>query len=184
MQEIIESIIKFKPSCEQEFKDKEIILNLINEKEDKILYRSCEQYHITSSGFVINKNRDKYLLVHHNIYNSWAWIGGHADGVSDLISVAQREVKEESGIVHIKPNSNDIVSIDILTTSSHHRNNKYIPAHLHLNISYLFIVDETDPLTIKPDENSAVTWVNAKEIEIYITNPEMSKVFQKIKQYL
>jgi len=184
MDEIIEAINKFIPCCEQESKDKEIILNLINEKEEMILKRDSEVYHITSSGFAINEKRDKFLLVHHNIYDTWSWIGGHADGETNLISVACREVKEESGVVHIKSDKNEILSIDILTTSSHYRNETFVPSHLHLNISYLFIVNENDPVTIKPDENSAVAWVNAAEIDRYITDREMSRVFQKMKRYL
>ncbi len=184
MHEMIEAIKKYVPYCEQESKDKEIILNLINEKNEKILKRDCEICHITSSGFVINEGRDKFLIVHHNIYDTWSWIGGHADGESDLFSVACHEIKEESGIVHIKPDKNEIVSLDILTTSSHYRKNEYVPAHLHLNISYLFIVDVNDPLIIKPDENSAVSWVSVKDIDRYITEKEMSRVFQKMKRYL
>lgn len=181
---MIQEIKRFMPCCEQEYKEKEIILNLIYDKKEIILKRNCELFHLTSSGFVINEARDKFLIVHHNLYNTWSWIGGHADGEANLMSVASREVKEESGITHIKPDKNEIVSVDILTTSSHYRKNKFVPSHLHLNISYLFIVDQNDPLIIKPDENSAVSWVNAVEIDRYITDKEMSKVFQKIKRYL
>ena len=34
----------------------------------------------------------------HNIYQSWSWIGGHADGVADLRAVALRELEEETGV--------------------------------------------------------------------------------------
>ena len=37
-------------------------------------------------------------MVYHNIYHSWSWLGGHADGETDLLSVAIREVKEEAGV--------------------------------------------------------------------------------------
>ena len=42
-------------------------------------------------------------MIYHNIYNSWAWPGGHADGESDLLGVAMREVMEETGIKNLKP---------------------------------------------------------------------------------
>ena len=48
------------------------------------------------------------LMVYHNIYNSWSWLGGHADGEIDLLSVAVREVKEEAGISNVTPVSKDI----------------------------------------------------------------------------
>ena len=46
---------------------------------------------MTASAWVVNKDRSKVLMVYHNIYNSWSWLGGHADGETDLLAVAIRE---------------------------------------------------------------------------------------------
>ena len=35
---------------------------------------------------------------------------------------------------------------------------KYVSSHLHLNVTYLLIADDTNVLTVKPDENSGVRW--------------------------
>src|SRR5471030_2122092 len=67
---LIESIKEYKSYNEQEKKDKEITIKCL-ELFDDILTRDNEIVHITSSGFVVNKNKDKVLMVHHNIYNSW-----------------------------------------------------------------------------------------------------------------
>jgi 8-oxo-dGTP pyrophosphatase MutT (NUDIX family) len=53
-------------------------------------------------------------MVYHNIYNSWSWLGGHADGDEDLTGVAIREVKEESGVTDVKAFSNEIFSFEVL----------------------------------------------------------------------
>lgn len=37
-------------------------------------------------------------MIYHKIYNSWAWTGGHSDGDNDLLHVAMKEAKEETGI--------------------------------------------------------------------------------------
>ena len=66
---------------------------------DKILTRDNKCYHFTSSAWVVSPDFKKVLMVYHNIYNSWSWMGGHADGESDLLKVAIKEVKEESGNV-------------------------------------------------------------------------------------
>lgn len=182
MQEIIDSIYKFKPSCEQELRDKELILKEISKKQDQILYRTSELFHITTSAFVMNKKCDKFLLVHHNIYNSWAFIGGHADGMSDLLLVARKEIEEESGAIHIKEISKNIISIDILTTKAHYHKNKFVPSHLHFNLSYLFLVEEEDKIRIKPDENTAVSWVKISEIDQYVSDIEMQNLFHKIQK--
>lgn len=180
MQSLIHSIYKFRPSCEQELEDKALILEEIDQKKEQILYRTCKLFHMTASAIVINKNYNKLLLVHHNIYKSWAWIGGHADGISNLLSVARREIEEECGAIHIKEDSNQIISIDILTTKAHRRNNIFVPSHLHFNLSYLFFVEEQDILRVKEDENSAVAWVKISEVDDYITDSEMKTVIQKI----
>ncbi len=33
----------------------------------------------------------KTLMVHHNIYNTWAWTGGHADGDKDMLEIAIKD---------------------------------------------------------------------------------------------
>jgi 8-oxo-dGTP pyrophosphatase MutT (NUDIX family) len=124
----IDSIKEFVPSNEQERKDKEVILKYIN-MFDNILKRDNEIIHITSSGFVVNKGKDKVLMVHHNIFNSWSWAGGHAEGKEDLIGVAMSEIIEETGVKNINPITEDIVSLDILPVFGHIRKGEYVSSH-------------------------------------------------------
>ncbi len=90
---------------------------------------------------VVNKDRSKVLMVYHNIYNSWSWMGGHADGETDLLSVAIREVKEEAGISNVRPVSEEIFSLESLTVDGHVKKGNYVSSHLHLNITYLLEAD-------------------------------------------
>lgn len=175
----INSIKNYKPYNEQEKKDKEIILNCINIFDD-VLTRNNEIAHITSSAFVVNKNRDKVLMVHHNIYNSWSWTGGHADGETDLLAVAIREVKEETGVKNVYPVISDIFSIDILTVVGHIKKGKYVAPHLHLSIAYLLEAYEEEALTIKEDENSGVRWVPIDKVNEYSNEAHMKKVYEKL----
>ena len=41
-------------------------------------------------------------MIYHNIYDSWSWVGGHADQEENLIEVAMRELQEETGVQHAK----------------------------------------------------------------------------------
>ncbi len=176
----VEDILNFTPSCGQEENDKKLIVQLLKQYNDKLLYRESELFHLTSSGFTLNKTLDKTLMVYHNIYHSWSWIGGHADGDNDLLSVAMKEVKEETGVVTIEPLFTQPISLDILTTSGHIKNKKYVSSHLHLNISYLVLADENEPIRMKPDENSGVKWIEIEKMEQYVTEPEMLVVYKKI----
>lgn len=180
MKELINQIKSFCASCEQEKKDQEVIIHRLENEGERLLHRTSELYHFTSSAFVFDKDKSKVLVVHHNIYNTWAFVGGHADGESDLLKVALREVKEETGLEQIHPITNQIRSIDILTTSSHFRKGVYVPAHLHFNISYAMTGDLRNPIRIKPDENTAVKWIDVSDIDTYIIEPEMNQIFKKL----
>jgi 8-oxo-dGTP pyrophosphatase MutT (NUDIX family) len=97
-------------------------------------------------------------MAYHKIYDSWSWLGGHADGDEDLLAVATKEVQEESGIQQVKPILPDIFSLEILTVDGHEKNGNYVPSHLHLNITYLLMADDHAFLRCKPDENKDVDW--------------------------
>lgn len=175
----IDLIKIYNPYNEQEKKDKEIIL-YCSDRFDDILSRNNEVIHITSSAFVVNKTKDKVLVVHHNIYNSWSWTGGHADGEEDLLAVAIKELTEETGVKNIRPLTLDIFSLDILPVLGHIKKEKYVSAHLHLSVAFLVEVDENELLIVKKDENSGVKWIPIDEMTVCTNEPHMQKVYKKL----
>ena len=156
-QSLIEKIQNYIPYNEQEEKDKNLILSCLNSMPD-LFTRKNSVAHMTASAWVINKEHTKVLMAYHKIYDSWAWLGGHADGEEDLLKVALKEAREESGIEHVKPVTEDIYSLEVLTVDGHVKNGEYVSSHLHLNLTYLLEADEKDVLTMKEDENSGVAW--------------------------
>ena len=174
-----DSIKNYSPCNEQEKKDKEVIIYCTEVFED-VLTRNNEVAHITSSAFAVNKAKDKLLMIYHNIYNSWSWTGGHADGNEDLLAVATKELREETGVKTIRPVSTDIFSLDVLTVLGHTKEGNYVSPHLHLSVAYLIEVDENDLLMVKEDENSGVKWIPFDEINLYSTEPHMQKVYKKL----
>ena len=175
----IQDIKNYIPVNEQESKDKEIIIDFINKNED-VLTRENEVAHLTSSGFIVNKNRDKVLMIHHNIYNSWGWTGGHADGDSDLLEVAIKEAKEETGITNVRPIIDDICCIDILTVKGHIKKGKYVAPHLHLSVAYVLEADEAEEVKVKEDENSGVKWVDIDKVLELTDEEHMKDVYSKL----
>ena len=174
----INEIKKYTPYNEQEKKDKELILKCINDYDD-LLFRENPVAHITSSGYIVNKNRTKVLMIHHNIYNSWAWTGGHADGDGDLIHVAVKEAIEETGIRHFKVVSKEMLSLDVLTVNGHIKRGQYVSSHLHLSAAYLLEASEDEKLIVKEDENSGVMWIPINEIDKYSNEPHMIMLYNK-----
>ena len=186
MNELRERIVNYIPYDEQEESDKEYILKFIDTFDD-VLTRKNIFGHFCSSAFVVNKNRSKVLMIYHNIYNSWSWLGGHADGETDLLSVAIREVKEEAGISNVFPVSEDIFSLESLTVDGHWKNGKYVSSHLHFNVTYLLEADSEEAVSIKADENSGVAWFApeealAKSAEPWFVEHVYTKLIEKAKQ--
>ncbi len=179
MLHFFESVKSYTPYNEQEEKDKEVFLYCTKVFDD-VLTRNNEVAHITSSAFVVNRAKDKVLMIHHNIYNSWSWIGGHADGEEDLLAVAMKELREETGVINSHPITLDIFSLDILTVLGHTKRGKYVSPHLHLSVAYLIEADDNDLLIVKEDENSGVQWIPLEEINVYSTELHMHKVYRKL----
>ena len=46
---------------------------------------------------------------------------------------------------------------------SHYKRGKYVPTHLHLNVTYLLQADEEEVLHAKEDENTGVAWFGLDE---------------------
>ncbi|OUC51990.1 NUDIX hydrolase [Eggerthia catenaformis] len=184
---IIQDIEKFIPYNEQEEKDKEEILRRLKNNE-KLLTRDNKSAHLTASAWILNQDHNKVLMAYHNLYDSWAWLGGHADGESDLLKVCIKEVKEESHIKDIKVLTRDIFSLEILTVDGHIKKGEYVSSHLHLNVTYLLEANDQQTLSIKEDENSNIGWFLLDDAlkassEPWSVDNIYSKLNEKVKLY-
>ena len=162
MRNLLEQLEGYTPWNEQEERDRAVLLSMLRSGQD-LWTRENETAHFTASAWVTDPTRTKVLMCYHNIYDSWSWLGGHADGDRDLLGVALREVGEESGLTSVRPVSEDLFSLEILTVDGHEKRGRYVPSHLHLNVTYLLEADDAESLAVKPDENSAVGWFGLAE---------------------
>lgn len=178
---LYDKIAAYSPCNLQEASDRALMLAQLGRYDD-LLFRSNPVMHFTASGWVVDAARERVLMVYHNIYQSWSWTGGHADGEEDLLSVAMREVREETGIEHLRAVSPEIFSLEILGVKAHIRRSEYVSTHLHLNLTYLFEADPAEPLRVKHDENSAVAWIPTGEVLSRCTEPDMIPVYRKLME--
>lgn len=181
--QLLETIRNYRPYNEQEEKDREEMIRRLENKEE-LLTRDNRSAHFTASAWIVNKEKTKVLMAYHNIYDSWAWLGGHADGEEDLLKVALKEVKEESGLDAI-PLSSDIFSLEILTVDGHMKNGEYVSSHLHLNVTYLLEGDEYAAIRNKDDENKAVAWFDLDEALLKSSEPWfVEHIYRKLNDKL
>lgn len=179
----IDEIRNYNPFNEQEKQDKKVALDYITTFPN-ILTRENEFAHMTASSWIVNKDRTKVLMIFHNIYQSWAWTGGHADGEDNLLNVAIRETMEETGIKNIKPLQEDIFSLELLCVDGHVKRGKYVSSHIHINVTYLLEADESEALAIKEDENSGVRWIDIDDAVQISNEQNMKVVYTKLNKKL
>ena len=181
---IYEQIKNYRPWNEQERQDQAVILAFL-EKNPDAFYRTNLLAHMTASAWVVNPQRTKALLIYHRLYDSWSWAGGHADGEEDLLAVALREVREETGVQRLHPVTEEIYSLEVLTVDGHEKHGKYVPSHLHLNLTYLLEAEENQPLRVCEEENTGVAWFALADALAASTEPWfVERIYKKLNEKL
>ncbi|PKM58534.1 MAG: NUDIX hydrolase [Firmicutes bacterium HGW-Firmicutes-3] len=175
-----EQISSYAPVNEQERSDKKHIYHYIEQFPYNILHRENTLAHITSSGLIMNKDLTKVLVIYHKIYQAWGWTGGHADGDEDLLKIALKEAKEETGLKSIVPLSKGIMAMDILPVWGHKKQGHYVSAHLHLNVAYVLIADELEAICANLEETDGAKWIDIEEMGHHSSEPKLIYVYEKL----
>lgn len=137
------------------------------ERHPDCLLRSCEPGHLTGSAWIVSPDRRQTLLTHHHKLDKWLQLGGHADGENDLLAVALREAREESGLTRLRPVSTAVFDVD----------RHWIPprkteqGHFHLDLRFLIEADPNEPLVIST-ESKDLAWIDLGQVSAL--NPEES----------
>lgn len=182
--ELLAALAAYRPWNEQEARDRAELLRRL-ESGEELYSRENLSAHLTASAWVVSPDRRQVLLAHHNLYNSWAWLGGHADGERDLLAAALREVREESGLTAVRPVTEEIYSLEILPVSGHEKRGQYVPSHLHLNLTFLLEADPALPVRCCPGENSRVGWFGLEEALAASSEPWFrERIYRKLNEKL
>ena len=179
MKNIYEEIKNFQSTDEQEEADRNVMLQEIEQQGEQLLDRENEA-HFTSSAFIVNANRDKVLMVHHNLRDTWSWPGGHADGRHDLEANARKEIWEETGIKELTLVGGGIASLDLFHVPAHMKHGRPVEAHRHFSVAYIYEADERQPLRVCPEENSKVEWLDADRIREPLFSREDVRLYRKL----
>jgi len=163
----LEQLIKHYAQAYPEEKAPHDMLKFI---DDETGYFSRNSYngHFTGSAWIVSPDMSSILMTHHKKLGKWLQLGGHADGENDLLRVALREAKEESGIQQFKVLSEKIFDLDIHEIPKHN----FEPGHLHYDIRFLLEADPTGEAVIISDESHDVAWIPLADVAKL--NPEVS----------
>ena len=183
---LIDDIRAYEPFNEQEAVDRLAILRAL--ADDPHVFDRSAPAHMACSIWTVDPAKQRTLMVYHNLYDSWSWIGGHADGERDLARVALRELEEETGVAGarlVPCGPGGIFSLEVLTVDGHEKRGRYVGSHLHLNVTYLAVASPEEPLRVKPDENSGVRWVDLDDVCAVSTEPWIAdRIYRKLIEKL
>lgn len=183
MKKIISDVELYIPKNAQEAADKVLILNYLKRNNDALL-RSNLAAHLTVSAFIFDETFTHVVFGYHKIYDSFGWLGGHADGNSNLPAVALKEAREETSLMSLKLYSEDIFIIDVIYVHNHIKNGDYVSDHLHLNITYLLVADKAEVPHHNPHEHKAVRWFTLKDSLAAVNESRMMPVYLKAYSHL
>lgn len=137
MEELLVQLKNFKPFDEDEKHQLGLVSEFLQQGKT-CFYRENPQGHITAGALVCDR-QGNVLLNHHKKANMWFQFGGHADGETDPLVVAKKEVFEEAGITQFEVFGNKIFNICTFCIPACPSRNE--PEHIHYDINYLFLVD-------------------------------------------
>ncbi|HAZ11382.1 MAG: hypothetical protein A2X86_20115 [Bdellovibrionales bacterium GWA2_49_15] len=130
--------------------------------------------HITGSAWIVNASRKKVLLTHHRKLNKWIQLGGHSDGCSIPLETAIREAREESGIVTLRPITEQIFDLDI----HHVPARKKLAAHLHYDVRFYFEAPDTENFIVS-EESFNLKWIPLAEVSQYCGDESVLRMCAK-----
>ena len=169
---LLELLRRYAPPTTDRASELERIISFV-EGEPACAERSHQFGHLTGSAWVVNNTRTMALLLHHRKLNRWMQPGGHADGDLDLLAVALREAREESGLTSIAPVSGEVFDVDIHEIPPF----KDIPAHYHFDVRFLLVADDSEAPYRNPESNE-VKWIELSEIRRYTDEESVLRMAQ------
>ncbi|MDR1234092.1 MAG: NUDIX hydrolase [Holosporales bacterium] len=161
---------EYVPGNPEEQENKSKMLDFLS-RESNCFERSCQEGHFTGSCWLENFQENAALLTHHKKFKSWLQLGGHADGDSDLLRVAQKEALEESGL-SVEPVINKIFDISVHFIPSY----EDVGQHYHYDVRFYLRATEDKPFVVS-EESYDLKWVNREDQ--LPDNPEVKRMFQK-----
>ncbi|MDR1693727.1 MAG: NUDIX domain-containing protein [Lactobacillaceae bacterium] len=181
--DLLKELENYEPYDELEKTTIESLKQFLNAFGDFAYSRDCLPGHLTTVVWIVNPKRTKVLMGYHNLFKTFTWFGGHADGEKDLLKNAMIEFEEETGIPNFKVlNNRTPIDYIVLKVLSHIKKGRTLADHLHYAPAYVFEVSEEEVFRIAQDENSAIKWVNNEDVLATVTEDEVLPIYKRIME--
>jgi len=148
--ELKEMILSIEDNNPKEIDDINDVVKWID--SDVKIYREAKpntpNKHLSTFFVVINKDKNKIVLVHHKLAKAWVPAGGHVEIDEDPLVTVSREAKEELGI-----------EAEFVTEKPIFLNSKEVGEnHIDVNLWFALIYDENKYMKYDDLEFHDVRW--------------------------
>jgi 8-oxo-dGTP pyrophosphatase MutT (NUDIX family) len=165
----------YHPSDLHEIRFRRSMIQFLEHNKEAAFHRSTKSAHFTASAWVLNQAKTAVLLIKHAKLNKWLQPGGHADGETDLLMVAQKEVREETGLDNITLANKNIFDIDIHSIP---KSSAGEAAHEHYDVRYAFICTDKAEVLIN-HESTAFRWIQLQDMSKFTNNSSILRMANK-----
>ena len=131
--------------------------------------------HVTGSSWIVDESGENVVLVFHGKLRKWVQPGGHCEGESDVLSVAMREAREETGL--------DVRALDgaIFDVDAHEIPEYWnTPPHVHYDVRFLLRASSGQTPVVS-DESGAVKWVSLAEAHKLSGEASIARMIEKTR---
>ena len=131
--------------------------------------------HVTGSSWIVDESGENVVLVHHRKLGKWVQPGGHCEDERDVLSVAVREAREETGL-DVWAHDNAIFDVDA------HEIPEYwnTPAHVHYDVRFLLRAN-LEQTPVVSEESRAVRWVSLDEAQKLSSEDSIARMIEKTR---
>lgn len=172
-QHLLHLLDAYDPFHPEEIQYKHDMLHFVKNNA-RCFERSLETGHMTASSWLVSQDGSQALLMHHTKLNRWLQLGGHADGHSNLLEVAKKEAREESGITHIEAIAAEIFDIDIHLIPE----NLKEKAHYHYDVRFLLQVKSFERVQGN-HESKELLWISKDPSGLPTKETSIVRMFTK-----
>jgi 8-oxo-dGTP pyrophosphatase MutT (NUDIX family) len=169
---LLQMLKQFDASTKDQKETKDKFIGFV-EVNQTCFERTLSIGHVTASGLIVDRKKNAVLLLHHKKLNRWLQPGGHCDGDSDTVAVAEKEVYEETGLA-LKVATPFIHDLDIHTIPSWQNTAE----HEHYDVRYIFEYTSSDSF-VKNHESNQLKWIELGELKNYDIEPSIVRMINK-----